>query len=150
LISACGVCRIYGGWWFRSWRDDSAADWKCSIRTIRTSRRGRRANEDCGTVTFPVWSWPIWPATTEIAGRERGFFGGPLRRRSLLVVLTDSTFWTAALISGALFVLLVIIGARQKENIVNRNMRVWGVACAVLFAVAFISVAVGLVMSRLA
>jgi hypothetical protein len=65
-------------------------------------------------------------------------------------VLTDSTFWTAALISGALFVLLVIIGARQKENIVNRNMRVWGVACAVLFAVAFISVAVGLVMSRLA
>lgn len=66
-----------------------------------------------------------------------------------MVVPAESTFWTVALISGALFVLLFIIGTRQKENIVNRNMRVWGVACAVLFAVAFISTAVGLVMSRL-
>jgi uncharacterized membrane protein YhaH (DUF805 family) len=65
-------------------------------------------------------------------------------------VLTESTFWTVALINGALFVLLFIIGTRQKENIVNRNMRVWGVACAVLFAVAFISTAVALLMSRLA
>lgn len=62
---------------------------------------------------------------------------------------SEATLWTVTITSAALFVILFIIGTRHKENIVSRHARVWGIACALLFAVAFISMIAAFVTSRM-
>jgi cytochrome c biogenesis factor len=63
-------------------------------------------------------------------------------------VPSEATLWTVTITSAALFVILFIIGTRHNENIVSRHARVWGIACALLVAVAFISLIAAFVTSR--
>lgn len=61
-------------------------------------------------------------------------------------MLTESTAWIVFGISAGLFLVTFIVGTRRNSRI---NMRAWGIACAVLFAIAFVSAIAALIIGRL-